>query len=159
MLKKIIMLATVSLLSLSSCSDSSSESKEGAEVANAVAGTYAGTGQVAYFGGTENCPTVRIIFSAQGSQFTIEERTISCDTIKTEIEKPIVLEVRGNSLVYKNTIVGTLTNSKMELQYSEDGYRVAVKVEANGSTHTYSESWTGADPQQNMQFNGTLVKE
>ncbi len=159
MLKNVLMLALVSLVAFSSCSGEDAENSEGAEVANAVAGTYTGTGQVAYFGGSENCSSVRMILSAQGTRFTIEERTISCDTIKTEIEEPIVLEVRGNSLLYKNTVVGSLTNSKFELQYSDDGYKVAVKLEFNGTAYIYSEAWTGADPQQNMQFNGALTKK
>lgn len=156
-MKNFMLVIFIALLLLG-CSGSS-ENKEGGQIALDAAGTYSGSGTATLFGSIENCPTVVLVFSASASRFTIEERSIKCVNIESEIEEPINLEIRGSALFYRNAQVGTLSNTEISLNYSESGYRVALRLRANeDSTYTYSESWSAADPQNNMQFQGKLTK-
>lgn len=156
-MKNLLLIFTIAFTFLG-CGEAT-DNKEGAQVALDAAGTYSGTGTATMFGSTENCTTVLMVLSASGTRFTIEERRIKCTNLESEVQEPINLEIRGNALFYRNSQVGTLTDTEFNLNYSQDGYKIAVRMVANNnSTYSYSESWSAADPQGNVQFRSTLTK-
>ncbi len=157
-MKLLISLMALSF-SLVSCSGSDTKNQDGNAIAAFASGTYVGTGKASALGLEEKCTNIRLTLSSQADKMTIEERAIYCGTYQSVLQKPLTLDIRGNDLYYKNASVGSINGEKIQFTYSQDGYKVAVLFQPNTTSYTYNESWTAADPTENLQVSSTLKKQ